>query len=341
MLPSHGKDLRMQVPARRSSGHRQPAGRIAARSLVVDKDKLLGELFDVVFNLLELTLVRLLALLLGGRVEGEGQGLVLLVHPLPVGLEAREESVPLLLGEHLNVVFVLRVLVLLHLLDHSVLLCNLLLHAVNVLGNLPIIRLLEVVDLVRDGPLGHREDVVHRVCRDEILLRHEPHDRLLVPVRDRGLHRRGVPPADSHGDGVAEGWNGGLPLLQVLLGIHMCVGLAKGGGRLLGVGGRLVEVGPVERLLGGGDVGLGDKAVYAFLHLVLALALAGSESPAELNSSLFLLHPQPSKRLGLLTLRIPLYSRPRLSARRYLSGKRCYATNTLVVSTRPISVPGR
>mmetsp|Transcript_54148 Transcript_54148/g.132378 ORF Transcript_54148/g.132378 Transcript_54148/m.132378 type:complete len:222 (+) Transcript_54148:209-874(+) len=180
---------------------------------VRDEDELLAELLDVVLDLLELGLVLLLAELLGGRVERERQRLVLLVDLLPVVLEPLEERIPLSLGDHLDVVLILRVVGHLHLLNHPVLLLDLVPHAVQVLRRLPVVGLLEVVDLVGHGLLGHGQDVVHCVGCHVILLRHQPHHRPVRARRHRRLHMLRVTPRDPDGRGVADRRHVGLPPL--------------------------------------------------------------------------------------------------------------------------------
>ena len=71
-------------------------------------------------------------------------------------------------------------------LDHSVLVLNILLDALQILRNIAIGLLLQPVDRVL-LLLGSRQDVLNRIRNYEIFIRFQTQDRLLIDTRDRSL----------------------------------------------------------------------------------------------------------------------------------------------------------
>mmetsp|Transcript_11442 Transcript_11442/g.27861 ORF Transcript_11442/g.27861 Transcript_11442/m.27861 type:complete len:301 (+) Transcript_11442:86-988(+) len=143
---------------------------------------------DVLLELRQLALQRLLADLTHRGVQREGQLLVRLVHLLPLLLELDDERVPLARG-HLphGPAHGLRLLPLV-LGDHLLLRLNLPLDGLQVSGHLAVIGLRCGHGGLHEFLLGLAKDVLHRVGRHEVLGTDQPHDRLVSLERHRGLH---------------------------------------------------------------------------------------------------------------------------------------------------------
>mmetsp|Transcript_4710 Transcript_4710/g.9659 ORF Transcript_4710/g.9659 Transcript_4710/m.9659 type:complete len:337 (-) Transcript_4710:51-1061(-) len=185
--------------SRHRSGHglqrrwRSIGARDAGRSVGdVDMDALLAELLDVLLDLSQLRLVLLLPLDLPHRVQLREMGLSLVigVHRLPLGLQAFDQVLALLVVHRLDGLLRLP-LGLLQLVDVVVLRLDVLLHLREVLRDLAKVLLLEVVlgvvrDLLRRG-----EDRLHGVRHHVVLRRAEVHDGSLVAAGHRGLHLHG------------------------------------------------------------------------------------------------------------------------------------------------------
>lgn len=163
-----------------------PHGRRRGR---VHKDVVFLKSLDVGLNLVHLGLKDFLAGLLADSIELAVMALLLVVahEDLPLLLESGDQLLALLLGHQHTLAVSLVLLLNLHLTNEVVLVLDFLFDLSDILGHSAVGLLLKHVILFGRGELGGGEDVLHRVGYNEVLVRDEAVDGLLVTLRHSSL----------------------------------------------------------------------------------------------------------------------------------------------------------
>ena len=177
-----------------------PNSKECGRGCIVHEDVVLLKLLDIGLDLVHLGLKHLLARHLADGVELSVMAFLLIVahEDLPFLLKGGDELLALLFGHELPLLVHGSLLLNLHLSNQIILVLDLLLELRHVLGNLAISLLLQEVLLLGRGQFrGYQkktstkrneviptcEDILNCVGNDEVFVRNEALDRLIIALR--------------------------------------------------------------------------------------------------------------------------------------------------------------